>query len=226
MEMSFASQISISAQQDPRPPTPALASLLELSHPSEFALDLLAVVMSPGLSSTYHTVDELHITGALAVAVTSAVLGTGVVALVLGKAAIGIHGDEVQGAIEATADAGDIDVKGELVAQKSESLIRLVVFKQVETAADVGAVLALGDKLEAEGVAARNGTIGSLVLGTVKTALGGTYLTASADALVPGVAIIAVRLVRELMSPSPVGIDDNRALDSVAGAGSALRPGQ
>lgn len=50
--------------------------------------------------STYLAVDELQITGALAVAVSSSVLGSSRVGGVLGHAAISVHGDKVHGAIE------------------------------------------------------------------------------------------------------------------------------
>jgi hypothetical protein len=49
-------------------------------------------------------VDELEITRALRVAVACAVLGTGLVARVLGQTAVLVHGDEVQGAVETAAE--------------------------------------------------------------------------------------------------------------------------
>ena len=47
-------------------------------------------------------VDELEVTGALGIAVTCTVLGARLVARVLGQATVLVHGDEVQGAVEAT----------------------------------------------------------------------------------------------------------------------------
>ena len=66
-------------------------------------------------------VDELDVTRALSVAVTSTVFGTSLVARELGKTAIQVHGDEVQGTVEATANVGDIDIEGELVAKELEA---------------------------------------------------------------------------------------------------------
>lgn len=48
----------------------------------------------------YLTVDELEITRALAVAVASSVLGSGRVGGVLGQTTVGVHRDEVHGAVE------------------------------------------------------------------------------------------------------------------------------
>lgn len=175
---------------------------------------------------TYKTINELDVTGALAVAVTSAVLGTSGVARVLGQTTIGVHGNEVEGTVQTAANTGNIHVKGELVAQQGEHLVGLVVLHEVHAAANVGAVLALGDELEAEGVAAGDGAVGGGVLGTVEAALLGAGGAVSADGLVPGVAVVAVGVAGELVSPSPVGVDGDGALDFGAGAGRALGPGQ
>lgn len=72
------------------------------------------------LADAYKTVDELQVARALAVAVTSTVLGTGLVGRVLGQTAIGVHGDEVDSAVQAASNLGDINIHGELVAKESE----------------------------------------------------------------------------------------------------------
>lgn len=46
-------------------------------------------------------VDELQVARTLAVAVAGSVLGTRQVGWVLGQAAVGIHGDEIEGSVEA-----------------------------------------------------------------------------------------------------------------------------
>lgn len=50
--------------------------------------------------STYQAVDELEVTGALAVAVSRSVLGTSSVGGVLGHATVGIHGNEVHSTVQ------------------------------------------------------------------------------------------------------------------------------
>lgn len=57
--------------------------------------------MSGVIFGTYHSVDELEVTRALRVAVSSTILGSSGVGRVLGHATIGVHGDEVQRTVEA-----------------------------------------------------------------------------------------------------------------------------
>ncbi len=52
------------------------------------------------------TVDELQVTRALSIAVAGSVLGTSLVARVLGQTAILIHGHEVEGTVETAAGLG------------------------------------------------------------------------------------------------------------------------
>lgn len=48
---------------------------------------------------TYQAVDELEVTGALAVAVSRSVLGTSSVGGVLGHATVGVHGNKVHSTV-------------------------------------------------------------------------------------------------------------------------------
>src|SRR6185312_3310580 len=89
--------------------------------------------------AAHHSVDELDIARALAIAVASTVLGTSLVVWILGHAAISVHGHKVQGAVEAAADARDVHVKGKLVAEQGEHLVRLVILHEIQPAANVGA---------------------------------------------------------------------------------------
>lgn len=54
--------------------------------------------------ATYLAVDELEVTRALAVAITSPVLGTGLIRRVLGHATVGSHGHKVQSTVETALD--------------------------------------------------------------------------------------------------------------------------
>lgn len=66
-------------------------------------------------------VDELDVAGALSITVTGTVLGTSLVAGVLGKTTVEVHGDEVESTVQTAANVGDIDIKGELVAEELEA---------------------------------------------------------------------------------------------------------
>lgn len=71
----------------------------------------------------------------------------------------GTYGDEVESAVQAAAELGNVDVKGELVAEEREHLVLVGAFHQVHTGADVCPGLAVGDKLEGEGIAAHGGAV-------------------------------------------------------------------
>lgn len=197
----------------------------------------------PALNVT-NTVDVLEITGALSVAVTGTVLGTSLVGGVLGLATIKIHGDEVEGAVETAADAGHIDIEGELVAEEleacrqsllairysgkggrsSRTLVGIVAVHEVSTGTNVGRVLALGDELKAERVAAGLNTIGRRVLSAINAALGSAVGVGAADGGIPLVAVVAVGAAGESVSPAPVGINGDGAGDVGASGRSALGP--
>lgn len=105
-------------------------------------------------------VNPLDVVGALGVAVTSSVLGTGlVVALV--KATVGGHLDEVQSAVQTARQLRNIDVEGELLANEVEHLVLAVGLHKVGTGADIGSIFALGNELQGQGIAAGRDTVGS-----------------------------------------------------------------
>ena len=102
--MLLASQMSISEQQEPTLPTPAFSSLEDDFQPSMLACtshQLLLQDTKRTRRETYLAVDELQITGALGIAVAGSVLGTGLVGRVLGHSTVGIHGDKIQGSVQA-----------------------------------------------------------------------------------------------------------------------------
>jgi hypothetical protein len=143
--------------------------------------------------------------------------------LVLGKATILVHGDEVQGTVQTAADAGNIDIEGEFVAEESEHLVGIIVLHEVDTAADVLAILVLLDELEAELVTAGLDAICRLILGAVNAALLSAGGTVGADGGIPFVTGVTVGSLLGV-SPSPVGVDDNRSVDCAAATVCALGP--
>lgn len=90
---------------------------------------------------THLSVDELQITGALSIAVAGTIPGSGLVRRGLGFSAILVHGDEVQGTVETTAEFRDIDVERELVAEQLEHLILIGTIHEVQTRSDVGRLI-------------------------------------------------------------------------------------
>lgn len=130
---------------------------------------------------THLAVDELDVARALGITVSSAVLCTGLVPFVLGHSAIGIHGREVQSAVQPTGEVRDVHVKGEFLAQQVKHLIRAVVLHQVQAGTDVGA----GDELQCQRVSISGYAVGCLVVCPVQGAVLGTCLVIGAESSVP-----------------------------------------
>ena len=124
-------------------------------------------------------------------AVARSVLGTGLVGGVLGHTTVLVHLDEVEGAIQATGEVGNVNVKGEFLVEKIEHLVVRVVRHEVCTRTNVLAG-ALSNKVKLECVAAAGDTVGPCVVSTVEGAVGSAGGVVGAKSRVPGVASVAV----------------------------------
>lgn len=152
------------------------------------------------------------------------------------------YSNKVEGAVQATANVRNIDVKSELVAEELKHLVLVLALHEVHAGADVGAVPVLGDVFEAEGVAVGLDAIGALVVNTVEATRRGAGLAVGADAGVPAVPLVAVGGALDGvpcngksvlwcnwsegdLRPSPVAVEDHGAGDvGAAAAGAAARP--
>lgn len=176
--------------------------------------------------TTYLAANELQISGALGIAVAGTVLCTGLVGRVLGHASVLVHSDEVEGSIQTALDGGQVDIEGELVVHQSEHLVLAGTVHQVETGANVGAVLVLREELESERVTARGGAVCLGVLGSLEGALAGAIGSRAARGS-PLVAIVAVGCSRGGVKPAPVMIDGHLAVHrGTAAAARTFLPGQ
>ena len=176
---------------------------------------------------TYHSVNELDVTRALRVAVSSSVLGTSLVSWELGQATVGVHLGEVESTVQTARKVGNIDVEGELLVEKLEHLVGRVACHEVDTRTDV-LLGRSGHELEGESVAAGGDAVGTRVVGTVESAVGRTGNTVGAESGIPGVSSVAVGGSRGRVEPAPVGVEDDLAggLGSTPATGGALLPGQ
>jgi hypothetical protein len=95
-------------------------------------------------------VDEFNALGTLGITVASSVFGASLVVGVLGETTIGVHLDEIKGAIETAGQTGYIDVEGELLVLKIEHLIAGVVGHKIHARANIGRVKAMRDELYGE----------------------------------------------------------------------------
>lgn len=123
------------------------------------------------MEATRLATNELEVTGALSIAVARAVLGTSLVGWVATHTSIGLHSNKVQSAVDATLDGGQINVEGELVPSEGEHLVSLLVLHEIETGANVRAVLMLRDERQSEGIAARGGAVRGIICGPFKSAI-------------------------------------------------------
>ena len=136
---------------------------------------------------TYHTADELDVLRALRVAVAGTELGTRVV-VSLAHVTGGVHGREVDGAVETAGEGREVDVEGELLVEEVESLVGGLVLHEVDTGANVGA----GLEREGERVTGGGDTVGAGVVGAVESAVLGAGSTVRAEGGVPLIASVAV----------------------------------
>jgi hypothetical protein len=105
-------------------------------------------------------VDELDVVGALGITVTGSELGTSLV-VALSDTTVGGHLDKVESTVETTREFGDIHIEGEFLADEVEHLVLGVALHEVGTRTDVGSAVALGDELDAQGIAAGGDTVGT-----------------------------------------------------------------
>lgn len=132
--------------------------------------------------STHLAGNEFEIPGALSITVTCSVRGSSLVGRVLGKTTIGVHLDEVQGAVDTTTwrmsqlanaqssstyriltKTRDVNVEGELLVLQLEQFV-LVTVDQVDSRANVVTLL----ELQADRVAAGLDTVGTRVVCKMK----------------------------------------------------------
>lgn len=163
------------------------------------------------------TIDELDITRALRVAVTSTVLGTSLVGGVGRHTTVGSHLGEVDGTVETAGQLGDVDVEGELLVHQVEHLVLGVGgVHEIDTRADVGTSL----EGEGEGVAAGGDTVSACVVGTIESAVRCTSGAVRAESGVPCAASVAVGVTGGSVEPAPVSVEDNGTLHGRAAASS------
>jgi hypothetical protein len=71
------------------------------------------------------------------------------------------HVDEIQGAVQAALEVGNINIKGELIANQIEHLVPVCALHEIDATSDVGAVLMLGHKPDIALIAAGSNSVGA-----------------------------------------------------------------
>ena len=171
------------------------------------------------------SIDELQVLRALSIAVSSSVLGTGLVGGVLGETTILVHLGEVESSVQAAGKVRDIGIECELLVQELEHLVVAVVLHEVDTRTDIlAASAALSNELERESIARGTDTVSTAIVGTINSAVFGTGSGIWAKGGVPGVTGVAVGVARSGVQPAPVSIQDDLGAGSgTSAARAALR---
>jgi len=154
-------------------------------------------------------VNELEITWALSITVSSTILGTGLVAGVERSTTILGHADEVKSTVQATRKMRHIDIECELLVQETEHLVVGVIGHEEHAGSDVS-VCTLGDKVESQGIASGGSSICSGVVSTIELAVCCASSVGRAECWVPGIASVAVGTSGRVQ-PTPVMIEDDLA---------------
>jgi len=170
------------------------------------------------------TRDPLEVVRALRVAVARAVLGARLVGRILGDAAVLVHLDEVDGAVEAARHVRHVHRERELLVQQLEHLVVVLVLQEVHPVADVGAGralrLVLGDEREVQQALVVDAHAVLLRVALLVLAVDRARVRArrrvGARVVEPHVAEVAIARRRvgaaHLVRPAPVGVEHGGGL--------------
>jgi hypothetical protein len=199
--MEFASQISISLQQEPYSPVPAFGLLADAFHPTELACDAVRTVFQPEVlkrdpqrkllsrdpewsckRSTYNTVNELNVLRTLSITVPSSIVGTCLVSGPSSYSSVSIHLGEVKSAVQSAREVGNIHIECELLAQQLQHLVLSGTpsCHQVCSGPDIG-LGTLGNEVKREGVTTGRDAVCRGIGSSVQSTAGSASDTIRAD---------------------------------------------
>jgi hypothetical protein len=140
---------------------------------------------------THLASNEFKISGALRVAIPSAVLSASFVVGLGRYSAIGRHISEVECTIKSAGEVRDVNIKCKLLVEQIELLVVGAIGQQVEACSNVhlGRVC---DEVDFEGISAGRHAVGTAVISTVKCTVLSASNVIGAKRCVPGIAGIAV----------------------------------
>ena len=132
--------------------------------------------------------------------------------------AIFVHGDKVQGSVQAAGYAAVIDCLSEFAVLQRKHLVLVLTVHQVHTGPNVGGVRSVRHETQGELVALSLNSVGLSVLpvGTLDDTVAGACSLVWAQGLIPEVAGVASGRLTGRVSPSPVAVNGHSAVDSLA----------
>ena len=143
----------------------------------------------------------------LSIAIASSIFGTSLVVPTL--ASIFLHFDEIQSSIETARHLGYINIKSELSVLKLEHLIVLVIRHQETSGTNILGVRTAGNKADIQAGSSTADAISAApcaLINPIKGALARTGRVVGAQAMIPGVAGVAICVPADVVSPSPIGV--------------------
>ena len=176
------------------------------------------------------SINELNVSWALSITVSSSVVSTGVVSRVLAKSTVMWHLGEVESSVDTAWQLRNIDVESELSVNESEHFKLIVTTHEIVSGSDVLSVLTVGNESELQGIVVSVDTVG-VVPGVFVDSVNSAVLSALnviwAERAIPVVASVAVGVASVVVEPSPVGVKNDRSNFSAALVGSrTLGPGK
>ena len=118
---------------------------------------------------------------ALSVTVSSSVLSTCFVATEARQSTVFVHFDEVKCTVKTTWKVRHVYIKGELLILQVEHLIVRTICHKIDTGSNVGS----SDELESKCVAGSSDTIGTGVIGAIKSTVSSAGYGIGAERCVP-----------------------------------------
>lgn len=161
-------------------------------------------------------VDELNALRTLGITVASSVCGASLVVGVFGETTIGVHLDEVKGAIETAGQIRHVDVESELLVLKIEHLVVGVVGHKIHARANICGVKAMRDELDGECTAGRCNPVRASVIGTIQCAVLSAGYGVGTHRHVPRVTSVAVGGAACCVQRAPVRVDRDRCGQGLA----------
>jgi hypothetical protein len=180
---------------------------IELGAATTIVSLVIPPVLAIGLS-----VNELAVTRALSITVTSSIFGSSFIGGIFGRSTVSLHLHEVKSSVNATLQGRNINVKSEFTIQKFVKFITILALQQIYSSTDIVSVLAMGDKLHLNAFVDLMSAIGVAPLGrrnSVHCTISGAGSRVRAVALVPVYSSEAVGISTNIVDPSPVLINSN-----------------
>ena len=135
-----------------------------------------------------------------------------------------VHGNKVQGTVEPASQITVIDGVSELLVLEVEHFVFVLAIHQIHAGTNVLGVRTLGDETKLEIVTGGFDAVSVSVLriSTLNLAIRSAGFGIRAEAFIPQIPRVAVGRLTIFVGPSPIAVNGDSAVDSLAPRGCAL----